>query len=127
MDPIGGLVGQLAGLPWLLAFVVGGTAAAVTIVVAHAIRNGSWTPPEQLAAIGRGALHRFRSVRGTPTGTRWLCATCRSWNRAEAAACYRGCGPRELCGMPLPTAGEGAQRDEAAPAPQVGGRPTRRG
>jgi hypothetical protein len=127
MDPVGGLAGYLAGLPWLPAIVVAGSAAAVTIVVAHAIRNGSWMPPEELAAIGRGALRRFRSAKGTPAGTRWLCATCHSWNRAEAAACYAGCGPRELCEMPLPATGEDAEGADAAPGPQVGGRHTRRG
>lgn len=39
-----------------------------------------------------GSRRRGRGI----AGLEWFCATCRSLNPSSAAACYRGCGPREL-------------------------------
>ncbi|MEI8334110.1 MAG: hypothetical protein WCH74_09710 [Chloroflexota bacterium] len=129
MDPVGGLVEDVMGLPWLLGLAVGGCAAAATIVIAHAIRHGSWTPPDRLSAMGRGALHRMRALGGPAAETRWLCEACRSWNGPEAASCYHGCGPRRLREMPMPgSAANDGEADRAErPPPQSGGRHTRRG
>ncbi len=129
MDPVGGLVGYLVGLPWLFGLALGGCGFAATVVVAHAIRNGSWTPPARLSAMGRDVMHRMRALRGPVADTRWLCERCRSWNGLEAASCYHGCGPRRLREMPMPTSvgevGEGGPPE--SPPPQRGGRHTRRG
>lgn len=133
MDPVGGLVEHVMGLPWLLALVVGGCAFAATVVIAHAIRNGSWTPPERLSVIGMDVMRRLRTLRGPVTDTRWLCEVCRSWNGPEAAMCYHGCGARRLREMPMPTSvgddgrGGGVSGGVESPPPQRGGRHTRRG
>jgi hypothetical protein len=133
VEPVGGLVEHVMGLPWLLALVVGGCAFATTVVIAHAIRNGSWTPPDRLSAIGRSLLHRVRALRGPVADTRWLCEACRSWNGPEAASCYHGCGARRLREMPMPPSvgedgeGGGVPGGAERPPPQRGGRHTRRG